>query len=189
MPVVIVEMWEGRTKEQKRGLIKAITEAMVENCGTGAEHLHVIIHDVPKESWGRNGTIATELPQEAKKPSPAIRRMSHMLLFVEDLDRALAFYTGLLGLQVREETTLPDGRTSVSTVQGLGITTYPRGETKGKRFEHMAFRCAGGIGPVVECLKAAFIPFEGPRRSPYGMSVYFEDPDGNRVECHDSTGV
>ena len=30
MPIVIVEMWEGRTVDQKRNLIKALTDAMVE---------------------------------------------------------------------------------------------------------------------------------------------------------------
>ena len=33
MPFVIVEMWEGRTVEQKRRLAKAITDAMVEHAG------------------------------------------------------------------------------------------------------------------------------------------------------------
>jgi 4-oxalocrotonate tautomerase len=61
VPVVIVEMWEGRTVEQKRGLVKAITAAMVEHCGSKPEALHVIIHDVPRESWGRNGKLADEL--------------------------------------------------------------------------------------------------------------------------------
>ena len=57
MPVVIVEMWEGRTTEQKRKLVEAITAAMVEHCGVSPEHLHVIIHDVPRANWGRNGKL------------------------------------------------------------------------------------------------------------------------------------
>jgi 4-oxalocrotonate tautomerase len=57
MPVVIVEMWEGRTREQKQKLVEAITKAMVEHCGAGPEHLHVIIHDVPRDSWARNGKL------------------------------------------------------------------------------------------------------------------------------------
>jgi 4-oxalocrotonate tautomerase len=61
MPVVTVEMWEGRTPEQKRRLVEAITKAMVDHCGSNPEHLHVIIHDVPRESWGRDGKLATEL--------------------------------------------------------------------------------------------------------------------------------
>lgn len=65
MPVVIVEMWEGRTVEQKRRLVKALTEAMVEHAGANPTHLHVIIHETPRESWGRDGTLATE-PEAAK---------------------------------------------------------------------------------------------------------------------------
>ena len=61
MPVVIVEMWEGRSVEQKRGLVRAITAAMVEHAGSSPEHLHVIIHETPRESWGRDGKLATEL--------------------------------------------------------------------------------------------------------------------------------
>jgi 4-oxalocrotonate tautomerase len=30
---------------------------MVEHCGAGPEHLHVIIHDVPRDSWARNGKL------------------------------------------------------------------------------------------------------------------------------------
>lgn len=61
MPVVTVEMWEGRTLEQKRSLVKAITEAMVTHAKAHPDHLHVIIHEIPKESWGRNGMLGSEL--------------------------------------------------------------------------------------------------------------------------------
>lgn len=67
MPVVIVELWEGRTVDQKRRLVRAITDAMVDCAGSTPEHLHVIIHDVPKESWGRNGVLATDLPKSEGK--------------------------------------------------------------------------------------------------------------------------
>jgi 4-oxalocrotonate tautomerase len=60
MAVVIVEMWQGRTVEQKRKLVEAITAAMKEHCGAGTEHLHVIIHDVPQENWGRDGKLAVD---------------------------------------------------------------------------------------------------------------------------------
>ena len=61
MPVVIVEMWEGRTTEQKEKLIKGITKAF-EEIGTKAESLHVIIHDVSKTNWGMRGQQASKLP-------------------------------------------------------------------------------------------------------------------------------
>jgi 4-oxalocrotonate tautomerase len=68
MPVVIVEMWEGRTVEQKKNLIKALTDAMVEHAGASPTHLHVIIHETPRESWGRDCKIATE-PESPRPPA------------------------------------------------------------------------------------------------------------------------
>lgn len=61
MPFVIVEFWEGRTVEQKRNLVKAITTAMVEQAGCKPEHLHVVIHETAKENWGRAGELAIDM--------------------------------------------------------------------------------------------------------------------------------
>ena len=59
MPVVIVEIWEGRTAEQKEKLIKGITRAF-EEVGTKAESVHIIIHDVSKSNWGSHGEQASK---------------------------------------------------------------------------------------------------------------------------------
>lgn len=66
MPVVIVEMWEGRTVEQKRALVQAITAAMVEHAKTDPEHLHVVIHDVPRHDWGRAGILSADLDSQER---------------------------------------------------------------------------------------------------------------------------
>jgi len=60
MPVVIIEMWEGRTEEQKGRLIKGITRAF-EETGVKAEWLNIIIHDVPKSNWGMLGEQASKV--------------------------------------------------------------------------------------------------------------------------------
>jgi 4-oxalocrotonate tautomerase len=60
MPFVIVEFWQGRTVEQKRNLVKAITQAMVDHANCKPEHLHVVIHETPKDSWGRAGVLAID---------------------------------------------------------------------------------------------------------------------------------
>ena len=60
MPVVIVEMWEGRSTEQKERLIKGITRAF-EEIGVKAEWLNIIIHDIPKDNWGTRGEQASKL--------------------------------------------------------------------------------------------------------------------------------
>ena len=60
MPFVTVEMWEGRSVDQKRALVRAITNAMVDHAGASAEHLHVVIHEIPKDSWGRAGVLGID---------------------------------------------------------------------------------------------------------------------------------
>jgi 4-oxalocrotonate tautomerase len=66
MPFVIVEMWQGRSVEQKRNLVKAITKAMVEEAACQPDHLHVVIHETPKDSWGRAGTLGIDMAEEKK---------------------------------------------------------------------------------------------------------------------------
>ena len=59
MPVVTVEMWEGRTIEQKRELVEGISSAFVK-IGVPAENLHIILKDNPKHNWGHKGKLASE---------------------------------------------------------------------------------------------------------------------------------
>lgn len=60
MPVVRIEMWEGRTDEQKEILIRKVTEAFGET-GVSAEHVTVVIYDVPKSNWGMRGKQASRV--------------------------------------------------------------------------------------------------------------------------------
>ena len=60
MPVVTVQLWEGRTVEQKRALVRAITDAMVEHAGARPDGLHVIIQEIPRENWGRAGVLGVD---------------------------------------------------------------------------------------------------------------------------------
>ena len=60
MPVVTVQLWEGRTVEQKRALVAAITEAMVEHAGAKRDGLHVILQEIPRENWGRAGVLGVD---------------------------------------------------------------------------------------------------------------------------------
>ena len=59
MPVVIVEMWEGRTIEQKKQLVEGITSSFSE-IGTPAAAVHIIIKDNPKHNWASGGKLASE---------------------------------------------------------------------------------------------------------------------------------
>ncbi|MFC2071824.1 4-oxalocrotonate tautomerase [Chloroflexota bacterium] len=59
MPVVTVEMWEGRTIEQKKKLVEGITSVMT-NMGISPEAVHIIIKDIPKHNWAIGGKLASE---------------------------------------------------------------------------------------------------------------------------------
>jgi 4-oxalocrotonate tautomerase len=60
VPVVTVQLWEGRTLEQKRELVRAITEAMVEHAGARPDGLHVILQEIPRENWARAGVLGVD---------------------------------------------------------------------------------------------------------------------------------
>ena len=59
MPVVIVEMWEGRTLEQKKLLVKGITSAF-EKIGTAPESVQIILKDNAKSNWAIGHKLASE---------------------------------------------------------------------------------------------------------------------------------
>ncbi len=59
MPVVIVEMWEGRTIEQKKQLVAGITLVMTK-LGIPSEAVQIIIKDNPKHNWATGGKLASE---------------------------------------------------------------------------------------------------------------------------------
>jgi 4-oxalocrotonate tautomerase len=60
MPVIHVEMWTGRTHEQKKELAKALTDVVVRITKTTPEATIVIFRDVPKEDWAQAGVLSSE---------------------------------------------------------------------------------------------------------------------------------
>jgi 4-oxalocrotonate tautomerase len=60
MPEVTIELLEGRTLEQKRGLVKDMTEAVVRNCGVQPEDVTIIIHDNLKSDKAKAGKLFSD---------------------------------------------------------------------------------------------------------------------------------
>ncbi len=60
MPVIRIEMFEGRTTDQKRACAEAVTQAWVETCGGTAGSVTVIFTDVAKSDWATGGRLASE---------------------------------------------------------------------------------------------------------------------------------
>lgn len=61
MPIVTVEAVGGRTVEQKRELVKAITRAFVDIYLVKPERVQVIIHELLRENIGRGGELLCDL--------------------------------------------------------------------------------------------------------------------------------
>ena len=60
MPFVNIRMLEGRTHEQKKELVKAITDAMVNICDAKADSTMIVIQDIPRDHWAKGGTLLSE---------------------------------------------------------------------------------------------------------------------------------
>jgi len=65
MPLIRVEMFEGRTPEQKAELARALTEATVKTLGCSPEAVDVMMFDVPKAHWATAGVVWS---QKGQKP-------------------------------------------------------------------------------------------------------------------------
>jgi catechol 2,3-dioxygenase-like lactoylglutathione lyase family enzyme len=112
--------------------------------------------------------------------------VSHLLVQATDLEELVTFYTDVVGFSVAERTDFGDGRPLVILEERMGLTELPddRAES-GQAVEHVAFQVPD-IDAVVDSLEAHDVPIDdGPKPTSYGTSVYFFDPDGNRIECHD----
>ena len=60
MPTYHIEMMEGRTVEQKKKLVEAITQATVDILGSSADSVDIIITDIKRENWATGGTLWSE---------------------------------------------------------------------------------------------------------------------------------
>jgi len=60
MPFVRIDLFEGRTLEQKKALAKEVTEAVVRNTGAPQSAVHVIINDMPEGTYFLQGEMRTK---------------------------------------------------------------------------------------------------------------------------------
>jgi len=60
VPIIQVNMLEGRTTEQKRKLVSGITTAVVDALGVAPEQVRVMIHELGKDDFAIGGKTAAE---------------------------------------------------------------------------------------------------------------------------------
>ncbi|HLY21566.1 MAG TPA: 2-hydroxymuconate tautomerase [bacterium] len=57
MPIVRVEMYEGRSMDQKRELARDLTAVVARVTGNPADAVHVIIEEIKRENWAIGGVL------------------------------------------------------------------------------------------------------------------------------------
>lgn len=57
MPTINVQLFEGRTLEQKRAFVKAVTEAACSTLSCSPESVDVLIQEMKKEDWATAGKL------------------------------------------------------------------------------------------------------------------------------------
>ncbi len=67
MPYVKIEIAKGiATVDQKRAVIRRMTEVLVEELGRNPEYIFVVIDEVDTDNWGRKGVTLTDLWKQVK---------------------------------------------------------------------------------------------------------------------------
>ena len=69
MPTIHVELFEGRSPEQKRELAQALTEATMKVLNCKADAVDVMFFDIARHDWATAG-----VPWSERSPSPPAAR-------------------------------------------------------------------------------------------------------------------
>ena len=60
MPLIQVQMFAGRTPQQKRDLVRALPDAFVETAGSTPDAVDIILTDVEQSDWAQGGELFSE---------------------------------------------------------------------------------------------------------------------------------
>jgi catechol 2,3-dioxygenase-like lactoylglutathione lyase family enzyme len=127
--------------------------------------------------------------------TPRIASLGHVGIFVEDVQRSLAFYRDLLGLTVTDGDE-KNGMYFLSSRPDVEHHEFLvcRGRTApsdARLIQQISFRCAT-LEDVIgywERLKEAGVEFDRIVSHGNAVGVYFFDPDHNRCEVYWPTGL
>lgn len=70
MPTLKVELFAGRTREQKRALARELTDATVRALGVPAASVEVLFFDIERHDWAVGGVLCSDPPAPPASPPP-----------------------------------------------------------------------------------------------------------------------
>jgi catechol 2,3-dioxygenase len=137
-------------------------------------------------------TLPRSEPQLIPRPVHQGTRIGHVHLKVADLERALAFYSGVLGFELkqrygREAAFVAAGsyhhHISLNTWESKGGSPPPRGTT-GLYHTAILYPTRAALADALKRLIEAKVPLDGASDHGVSEALYLRDPDGNGVELY-----
>lgn len=131
-------------------------------------------------------------PNTHIEPVNADVRIGHVHLKVADLERALAFYHGVLGLEITQRhgaqaAFLSAGgyhhHIGLNTWESAGGSPPPPGTT-GLYHVAILYPTRAALADALRRVLTAGIPLEGASNHGVSEAIYLRDPDGNGVELY-----
>ena len=89
MPNITVQWYAGRTDQQRREIVKAITDAMVKIGKTTPDQVHIVFQDVERSHWGVNGGLEPEITGYSVKQAYESGSITRALRADEVIDRTI----------------------------------------------------------------------------------------------------
>jgi catechol 2,3-dioxygenase-like lactoylglutathione lyase family enzyme len=128
-----------------------------------------------------------------------LTQLTHAQIWVHDQDEALAFYTEKLGMELREDVTVPElgnfrwlsvgipGQDVSITLMAIPGPPVFDEETRKQITDLLAKGAAGGLFFAADDCRASFEELKSrgveflqePTEQPYGIDAGFRDPSGN----------
>ena len=137
-----------------------------------------------------------------------LKQLTHTQIWVHDQDEALAFYTGKLGMELREDATLPEmgnfrwlsvgvpGQPDVSiTLMAVPGPPVFDEDTRAQIHALLAKGASGGLFFSTDDIQASYKELKGrgveftqePTEQPYGTDAGFRDSSGNHFRIAQTT--
>ncbi|WP_057765345.1 2-hydroxymuconate tautomerase [Companilactobacillus tucceti] len=60
MPLVHIELIEGRSQEQLKSMVEDVTEAISKNVGAPKENIHVVLNEMKKDRYAVGGVLKSD---------------------------------------------------------------------------------------------------------------------------------
>jgi catechol 2,3-dioxygenase-like lactoylglutathione lyase family enzyme len=130
-----------------------------------------------------------------------LKQLTNVQVWVQDQDEALAFYTEKLGMELREDVTVPEmgnfrwltvgvpGQDVAVTLMAIPGPPVFDAETRDMIKALLAKGAAGGLFFATDDVQASYEELKGrgvefqqePTEQPYGIDAGFRDPSGNSM--------